>query len=102
MTVAGVSSSSTVSATAFRVTSKFAFVAPADGQLGFSNTAITSGVGVDVNTNGVLKVRTTAQTGYATVDALGYSVSGVAGVTTFGPAAVASITVKGGIITAIS
>lgn len=32
----------------------------------------------------------------------GYAAGGTAGVLTFGPAAVASITVKGGIITAIS
>ena len=75
---------------------------PVSGQINFLTTSGTVGVGFDFATDGVFKVRTRAQSAYATVDALGYSASGVAGVTTFGPAAVVSITVKGGIITAIS
>lgn len=71
------------------------------GQWTLTNTAISAGVGLDVATDAVLKVRTRAQTGYATVDALGYQASGAAGVS-FGPAAVASITVVNGIVTAIS
>jgi hypothetical protein len=43
-------------------------------------TATTNGIGLDVATDGVLKVRTRAQSAYATVDALGYSVGGVAGI----------------------
>lgn len=78
------------------------FASPADGQLNVSNNAASAGVGLDVATDAVMKVRTRAQSAYAQVDALGYSTGGVAGVTTFGPAGVASITVKGGIITAIS
>jgi hypothetical protein len=77
-------------------------LSPLNGQFNLMNNAQTVGVGFDVLTDAVLKVRTRAQTGYAQVDALGYSTGGVAGVTTFGPAAVTSITVKGGIITAIS
>jgi hypothetical protein len=53
-------------------------VSPADGQVNVKNNGNTSGVGLDVATDAVLKVRTRAQTGYATVDALGYRVSGVA------------------------
>ncbi len=75
---------------------------PADGQMNVTNIATSSGVGVDVTTDAVMKVRTRAQTGYATVDALGYKVSGVAGVAAFGPSAVASITIVNGIVTAIS
>ena len=72
------------------------------GQMNLTNIAVSAGVGLDFSTDALMLVRTRAQTGYATVDALGYKVSGVAGVTTFGPSAVASITVAGGIITAIS
>jgi hypothetical protein len=75
---------------------------PANAQMNLTNNGSSAGVGFDVTTDGLLLLRTRAQTGYATFDALGYKVSGVAGVATFGPAAVASITVAGGIITAIS
>ncbi len=73
----------------------------AAGQINMTD-ASSHGIGFDVVTDAVMKVRTRAQTGYATVDALGYKVSGVAGVAAFGPSAVASITVVNGIITAIS
>ncbi len=78
------------------------FTSPADAQINLANFATSLGVGLDFATDAILKVRTRAQTGYATVDALGYKVSGVAGVATFGPAAVASITVTNGLIVAIS
>jgi hypothetical protein len=78
------------------------FESPADAQLNCENFAASLGVGLDFATDAVLKIRTRAQTGYATIDALGYKVSGVAGVATFGPSAVASITVVNGLITAIS
>lgn len=74
---------------------------PADAQVNLVNNAATTGVGVDVGTDAILKIRTRAQTGYATVDCLGLKASGVAGAS-FGPSAVASITVVNGIITAIS
>jgi len=74
---------------------------PANGQVNIFNNASTSGVGVDVTTDAVLKVRTTAQSAYATVDCLGLKASGVAGVT-FGPAHPASITIVNGIVTAAS
>lgn len=83
-------------------TSRAAFSSPADSQINLTNNAASIGVGFDVASDAVLKVRTRAQSAYAQVDALGYSTGGVAGVTTFGPAGVTSITVKGGIITAIS
>jgi hypothetical protein len=75
---------------------------PADAQMNVTNFASSAGFGVDVSTDATVKIRTRAQTGYATVDALGYKVSGVAGVASFGPSAVASITVVNGLITAIS
>ncbi len=56
------------------------FSAPADGQANLNNFAVTSGVGLDFNTDSTLKIRTRAQTGYATVDALAYQTSGVPGV----------------------
>ncbi len=72
-----------------------------DGQLTFSNGSGLTGAGFDVTTDSVLKIRTRAQTGYATVDALGYSVSGVAGASkAAGP--VTSITIVNGIVTACS
>lgn len=77
--------------------------APADGQMTMTNLAVSSGVGLDFLTDGVLKVRTRAPLAdTATVDAKVFSSGGAAGVATFGPSAVTSITVKGGIITAIS
>ena len=84
------------------ITGRISFAAPADAQLSILNNSETIGIGLDVATDAVLKIRTRAQTAYAQIDALGHSTQGVAGVTTFGPAAVTSITVKGGIITAIS
>lgn len=98
LTVAAITASSTVAAGAansFQWTSRSKVLSPADGQVNAFNNASSSGVGLDVNTNAVLKVRTTAQTGYATVDALAYQVSGVAGATgTF-----ANVTVVNGIVT---
>lgn len=47
-----------------------------DGQVDITNNGATAGVGFDVTTNAVLKLRTTAFTGYASVDALAYDLSG--------------------------
>lgn len=47
------------------------------GAINLFNSGETTGVGFDAGTNSVLKIRTTAQTGYATVDALAYQRSGV-------------------------
>ena len=73
----------------------------ADGQANITNNASSAGTGLDVTTDAVLKVRTRAQSAYATVDALGYKVSGAAGAN-FGPSAVASLTVVNGLVTAAS
>ncbi len=54
--------------------------APANAQLNVFNNAGTAGVGLDVATDAILKVRNRAQNGYATVDALGYQASGTPGV----------------------
>ncbi len=68
----------------------------ANGQLNVTNYALSAGIGLDVTTDALLKVRTRAQTGYATVDALAYQVSGTPGVSgTF-----ANVTVVNGIVTA--
>jgi hypothetical protein len=50
-----------------------------DGQLNLRKNDQTTGTGLDFATTAVLKVRTLAQTGYATVDALGYRINGGAG-----------------------
>lgn len=73
-----------------------------DGQFLLRNQAVTAGVGFDVATDATLKVRTRALADTAIVDASRFQAGGTGGVVTFGPAAVVSITVKGGIITAIS
>ena len=74
---------------------------PADAQFNLTNNAASAGFGFDTSSDGVMKVRTRAQSGYATVDALGYSVSGVAGASR-GAGAVVSLTVVNGIVTAIT
>lgn len=85
-------------------TGRSAIGAPAGSQFQLAPAAFTTGVRLDVGTDGTLKVLNfagTAATGV--IDAgSGFSNNGTAGVATFGPAAVISITVKGGIITAIS
>ena len=53
------------------------FNSPANGQMNLTNNAVSSGVGFDVNTDSLLKVRTRAQTGYAAVDAGNRLLSGV-------------------------
>ncbi len=73
----------------------------ASGKFTLMNPGQTAGVGLDVTTDAVLKVRTMAHGAYATVDALGYSVGGVAGASK-GAGAVTSITVVNGLVTAIS
>jgi hypothetical protein len=77
------------------------FFSPANGQINFNQEDSSTGTGIDVNTDAVMKIRTRAQTGYATLDCLGLKASGVAGAS-FGPGAVTSITVVNGIVTAIS
>lgn len=74
---------------------------PADAEMNFLNNAQTSGFGVQMGTDGTMIVANRAQNAYGFVDAK-YKAEGTAGVATFGPSAVASITVKDGIITAIS
>jgi hypothetical protein len=73
----------------------------ATGLFMLRNVTATTGVGFDVATDAVFKVRTRALSAYATVDALGYSVGGVAGASK-AAGAVTSITVVNGIVTAIS
>ncbi len=80
---------------------KLLLTSPVDGQLNFTTNAISAGVGLDVTTDALLKVRTRAQTGYATIDCLGLKASGAAGAT-YGPGVVTSITVVNGIVTACS
>lgn len=74
----------------------------ADGRVTLENHAGSAGTGLDMTTDATFKIRTRAFADTAIVDVSRYSAGGTLGVVTFGPAAVASITVKGGIITAIS
>jgi hypothetical protein len=83
-------------------TPTFSMRSPGAGQLNyFTTTAETTGVGIDVATDATLKIRTRAQTGYATTDTLGLKSSASAGAS-FGPSAVASLTTVNGIVTAAS
>lgn len=73
-----------------------------DGIWMFRDAATTHGFALDAhNADAVMRVRTRDQASYASVDALGYSVSGAAGASK-GAGAVTSITVVNGIVTAIS
>ena len=58
---------------------------PADGKGQILSNAQNAGVGWDVLTDAILKIRTRAQTGYATVDALAYRLSGVPTFTSTAP-----------------
>lgn len=58
--------------------------APAASQINFSHSS--AGFGFDIATDAIAKVRTRAQTGYATVDALAYRASGTQVVSTQGAA----------------
>ena len=72
-----------------------------NGTTNLTNNAETAGIGIDVATDAVLKVRTRAQTGYATLDCLGLKASGAAGFNgTVTP--VNTITVVNGIVTNVA
>lgn len=71
------------------------------GLVQFNNGAGTTGVGIDVATDAVLKVRVRAHNAYATVDALAYQASGTPGVSG-GAGFPSSITAVNGIITALT
>ncbi len=75
-----------------------AFSSPADSQINLTNNQASIGVGIDVGTDTILKVRTRAQTGYATLDCLGLKASGVAGASGTGTT-VSQLTVVNGIVT---
>lgn len=69
-------------------------------KLNYLNANEDAGVGFDFGTDAVLKLRTRAQSAYATLDVLGLQASGVAGASFSG--AVTNITVVNGIVTAVS
>ncbi len=71
---------------------------PADGQMNIANAGQTAGVGFDFATDALLKLRTRAQTGYATLDVLGLKASGAAGANGTGTV-VSQLTVVNGIVT---
>lgn len=73
---------------------------PANGQANFTNAAESAGVGFDFAADAELKLRTRAQSAYATLDVLGLKASGAAGASFNG--AVTNITVVNGIVTAVS
>ncbi len=85
----------------FSITSNGAFAAGGGaGKVNITDNG-ANGVGFDVSTDALIKIRTRAQSAYATLDALGFKVSGTAGAN-FGPSAVASLTIVNGIVTAAS
>ena len=61
----------------FGVTRSY-LTAPADAQFNIQNAAGTAGIGFDISTDSLVKIRTRAQSGYGTVDALAYNASGTA------------------------
>lgn len=65
------------------------------------NNAANAGFGVDTTTDAVFKLRTRAQTGYATLDCLGLKSSGAAGASGTGTV-LTQLTVVNGIITSIT
>jgi hypothetical protein len=74
---------------------------PANNNFTFEANNGSTGFGLQTGTADVMIVANQAQSAYAKVDCLGLKSSGVA-CPSFGPAAVASITVVNGLITAIS
>ena len=72
-----------------------------NGLLEMSDNGGTLGVGFDVTTDALLKLRTRTQGAYATLDCLGLKASGTAGAN-FGPSPVASLTIVNGIVTVAS
>lgn len=78
-----------------------------DGVIKLTDNAATAGVGLRFSTDGLLEIRNRANNAAADlqadqIEASLYVAGGTSGVATFGPAAVASITVKGGLVVAIS
>lgn len=91
------------------LSSNSVIAAPSTGTFRLTNFANSAGVRVNVNTDGTFQVLAratgadTATVQANTISATGsFSANGTAGVAAFGPAAVASITVKFGLVTAIS
>lgn len=81
--------------------SRASMTSPADSQWNLTKNDASAGVGLDVSTDAVMKVRVRAQNAYATIDCLGIKSSGGAP-PSFGPGLPTSITVVNGIVTAIS
>ncbi len=75
---------------------------PANGQLNVTNQAVDTGVGLDFSTDALLKLRTRAQSGYATLDLLGLKSSGTPGASCNVTGATATLTVVNGIVTSCS
>lgn len=75
---------------------------PADGQINWTTNNSATGVGFDFGTDAVLKLRTRAQTGYATLDLLGLKSSGAAGASGTSTPGTGTVTVVNGIVTAIT
>jgi hypothetical protein len=69
-------SANIVSGSDVRWASSTRLQAPANGQLTINNTALSSGVGFDVTTDALLRVRTRAETGDASISALNIQTSG--------------------------
>lgn len=76
-TITATGAITTAAASSFHLDTRwFLYAGGATGQAVLSNEAVTAAVGLDVATDAVLKVRTSAHTAYATVDALAYQTGG--------------------------
>lgn len=101
MSVLAASGIAVPSGASFGVNANFFLTGTGAGLFTVQNNAASAGFGVDTTTDAVFKLRTRAQTGYATLDCLGLKASGVAGAN-FGPSVLTSITIVNGIVTAAS
>lgn len=88
-------------AASYSWTGRSILTSTADGRVSLTNAAASAGIGFDFATDGTVKVNTRTHSGYGTIDAGAYYVGGVAGASASG-AAVTSITVVAGIVTAIT
>lgn len=89
------------SGASFGANANFFITGTGSGLLTVQNPSASAGFGIDTTTDAVFKLRTRAQTGYATLDCLGLKSSGAAGASGTGTVLTA-LTVVNGIVTAIT
>lgn len=89
------------SGASFGANANFFLTGTGAGLFTVQNNAASAGFGVDTTTDAVFKLRTRAQTGYATLDCLGLKASGAAGASGTGTV-LTQMTVVNGIITSLT